>query len=117
DALGGEPHRLEAVVDRVLASRDLELLLQLHQIRASRPRKPKRTETTQRWKIDLEVVGNALPLPAKIEFSRRETDEPYVLEPIRSEVARGYAVPPPTANHYTASAATRQKIRALAKRR
>jgi hypothetical protein len=39
------------------------------------------------------------------------------LEPVLAEIARPYGISAPTANHYTAAAATRQKIEALANRR
>lgn len=117
DALGGEPHSLEAAVDRVLGSRDLQLLLELEHLRVVRASKPKMTDTTQRWKLQIQSGASAVPMPTKIEFSRRESKEPYLLEPVLSEIAKRYAIPAPTANHYTGAAAVRQKIRALAQRR
>ena len=39
-----------------------------------------------------------------------------MLEPARSDIVRPYGIPVPTVNHYTARAATRQKIQALAAR-
>jgi len=81
-----------------------------------RSTKPKQTETTQRWKFEVRALGATLPLHTRVEFSRRGSAEEYVLEPVRPEVVRPYAMLAPTANHYTARAAVRQKIEALAGR-
>ena len=53
----------------------------------------------------------------KFRPARRGTqEEEYALEPVRSDIVRPYGIPVPTANHYTARAAIRQKIQALADR-
>ena len=39
-----------------------------------------------------------------------------MLEPVRPQIVRPYGLSAPTANHYTASAAARQKVRALSGR-
>ena len=63
------------------------------------------------------MASSKVPLHTRVEFSRRGSDEPYVLEPARPEVVRAYGLPAPTIHHYTAPAAARQKISALAGRR
>jgi len=117
DALSGEPHVLRENVDATLTSQVFQTLLRSQGLRVTRISKPKQTETTQRWKLEIASASGRLPLHTKIEFSRRGSDEPYSLDPACSEVVRAYGLPAPTANHYTAPAALRQKIGALAGRR
>jgi predicted nucleotidyltransferase component of viral defense system len=117
DAVSGEPYALRDGVDLVLASAAFQTLLRSQSLLVSRTSKPKQTETTQRWKFEIVGEGSRLPLHTKIEFSRRGSDEPYRLEPARSEIVQVYGLPPPTANHYTAAAAVRQKIGALVGRK
>ncbi len=118
DAIAGEPHSLESAVDKLVAGRDFELLLKQQGLEISSSSKPKMTDTTQRWKFVLAAPGMAMPLRTKVEFSWREDgSEPYLLEPVRSELAKDYGIPAASANHYTAAAAIRQKIKALAFRR
>lgn len=117
DAVSGEPNVLRDKVDQVLASPAFQTLLRSQQLRIARISKPKQTDTTQRWKLEIVPSSGRLALHTKVEFSRRGSEEPYVLEPARSEVVRAYGLPAPTANHYTAPAAIRQKIGALVGRR
>jgi predicted nucleotidyltransferase component of viral defense system len=117
DAVGSAPHLLRERVDKILLGRALEDLLTSQGLEVGRISKPKQTETTQRWKLELKAAGVSVPLHTKVEFSRRGTrDEEYVLEPARSDVVRPYGIPVPTVNHYTARSAIRQKIHALAGR-
>ncbi len=117
DAVGSAPHVLRDKFDKVLVGRPLTDLLTSQGLELTRISKPKQTDTTQRWKLELYAVGVSVPLHTKVEFSRLGThDEEYTLEPVRSEVVRPYGLPSPTANHYTARAAIRQKIHALAAR-
>jgi len=116
DALDLAPYVLEDSVDRLLASRDLELLLRMQELMVDKVVKPKQTATTQRWKFELRSPASAVTLRTKIEFSHRSSGDEYVLEPVRPEILRPYGIPAPTANHYTAASAIRQKINALAQR-
>ncbi len=75
----------------------------------------KQTETVQRFKAHL-ITTAGEDLATKIEFSRRGMDAPIRAEPVRSEVLRPYRMPPLLVSHYTAIAAARQKLRALAGR-
>ncbi len=117
DSVLGTRDALESAVDKALESPALSTLLAAHEIEIARVTKPKQTETTQRWKVQIEGARAQVALPTKIEFSRRRDDDEHVLEPVRSAIVRPYGLPAPTANHYTAAAACRQKIRALAGRR
>jgi predicted nucleotidyltransferase component of viral defense system len=116
DALGSAPHLLRERFDKILLGRPLEELLASHNLEILRLSKPKQTDTTQRWKLELKAAGGSIPLHTKVEFSRRGSAEEYVLEPARSDVVRPYGIPAPTVNHYTARSAIRQKIQALASR-
>jgi hypothetical protein len=85
------PHVLRERFDGVLASRPLADLLTMQGLGISRISKPKQTDTTQRWKIELKAKDVSVPLHTKVEFSRRGTrDEEYALEPVRSDIVRPY---------------------------
>ncbi len=117
DVVKCAPHVLRERFEKVLLSRPLAEVLTTQGLEIARISRPKQTDTTQRWKIELKAAGVSVPLPTKVEFSRRGTrDEEYALEPVRSDVVRPYGLPAPTANHYTARAAIRQKVQALAGR-
>ena len=62
------------------------------------------------------IKGLSLPLPTKIEFSRREMTEDVVFESVDSELIRSYQHYPIITNHYVAQAAFEQKINALINR-
>lgn len=76
----------------------------------------KQTDTTQRWKLSIKLVDAPLPLPTKIEFSRRNMHEDCHFEPIDPELIHRYQLYPILANHYTQEAALCQKIDALVHR-
>ncbi len=117
DAVGCAPHVLRERFDKVLLSRPLAELLITQGLALVHISKPKQTDTTQRWKLELKAAGVPVPLHTKVEFSRRATrDEEYVLEPVRSDIVRPYGLPAPTANPSPARSAIRQKIQALARR-
>ncbi len=117
DAVGSAPHVLREKFDKILLGRPLEDLLTSQGLELVRLSKPKQTDTTQRWKLELKAAGVSVPLHTKVEFSRRRPrDAEYVLEPARSDIVRPYGISAPTVNHYTARSAVRQKIHALASR-
>ncbi len=116
DVVRGTVHGLTDKVDKALAAVAFRDLLASQGLSVVRGSKPKQTETTQRWKFQIRSEDTAVPLHARIEFSRRGSAEEYVLEPVRPEIVRPYALLAPTANHYTARAAIRQKIQALSGR-
>lgn len=115
DVVRGSPHSLREKVDKLLASAAFRDMLGAQGLELARSTKPKQ-KTTQRWKFEVHARGFSLPLHTRIEFSRRGGVEEYVLEPIKPEIVRPYALLAPTANHYTARSAVRQKIEALAAR-
>ena len=116
DVVRGSVHSLRERVDKLLASTAFGEMLAAQGLELARSSKPKQTETTQRWKFELRVRDRSLPLHTRIEFSRRRSAEEYMLEPVRPEIVRPYGLPSPTANHYTARSAVRQKVEALAGR-
>ncbi len=61
--------------------------------------------------------GLAVPLPTKIEFSRRGLDDGVAFGSVDASVARAYQLPPLMVSHYDGATALRQKVGALAGRR
>ena len=101
-------------ISTILKSLAFEQNLYIKGIEINHLSEPKQTPITQRWKIHLRISGLNLPIPTKIEFSRRTMDEKTTLfEPIDTELIHTYQVFPILANHYTAEAAFSQKISAL----
>jgi hypothetical protein len=117
DVLRGEVFELKERVDGLLGAAPFARLLKTLGIEITRTSRPKQTETTQRWKFGLRAAGTEVEFHTKVEFSRRGSDDEFVLEPALLEVVRPYGIPAPSANHYTARSAIRQKILALASRR
>lgn len=116
DAHGIPPWRLEEKVDGVLGSGPMRMLLRAGGISIAEASKPKQTETTQRWKIAIESSGRPEAVRTKVEFSHRNGDRRYLLEPVPNDVVAPYALRSPSVQHYTEDAATEQKVRALAGR-
>jgi hypothetical protein len=76
----------------------------------------KQTETTQRWKIGLQVPCTSSPVPTKVEFSRRGIRDPAVLDRVTPMLLHAYRMPAFMAPHYPGEVALRHKIEALATR-
>jgi hypothetical protein len=53
--------------DKVLASRALAEMLATQGLEIARISRPKQTDTTQRWKIELKAAGVSLPLHTRVE--------------------------------------------------
>jgi predicted nucleotidyltransferase component of viral defense system len=117
DVDGIEALALRDHVREVFASRPLAQILEARSIRIDHVTEHKQTDTTQRWKLGLRVEAAAVPLPTKIEFSRRGLDEGVAFGSVDPNVARAYQLPPLMASHYDGGAAFRQKVGALATRR
>ena len=107
---------LKKNVNRVLASRPLLTELAAVGITLSEIKPAKQTLTVQRWKFHVGYEAN--PAPTRLEFSRRNDDpfENCVTESPSLALLAGQQVVPFVFNHYTAPAAYRQKINALATR-
>lgn len=117
DLVRGSVHSVQERIDKLLGSAALRDLLAAQGLQLTRTSKPKQTETTQRWKFEVRPEGATVPLHTRVEFSRRGSSEEYALEPVRPEIVQPYGMLAPTANHYTARSAVRQKIEALANRK
>lgn len=115
--LGGVPtHIVQERVNAVLAGRPFRDILAVRQIVIEHVTPAKQTGTTQRWKLGLRTPAVAMPLPTKIEFSKRGMQAGVVFGPVASELIREYELAPIWANHYNASAACNQKLNALVSR-
>lgn len=110
-------HVLKDKVSTLLAGPALSLALRNRGLRVSSVSAPKQTETTQRWKVSLSLEGGAVPLPTKIEFSRRAPSDEAVVEAVSPSVLAEHQSMTFLAPHYPLGAAVRQKVRALADRR
>src|SRR5216684_3573460 len=87
DAVGSAPHVLRERFDKILLGPALGDLLTSQGLEVVRMSKPKQTDTTQRWKLELKSAGVSLPLHTKVEFSRRGTHgEESAFEPARSAI-------------------------------
>jgi hypothetical protein len=117
DVVRGSVHSLREKVDRILASPVFREMLGTQGLELSRTSRPKQTETTQRWKVEILASGLEMPLHTRIEFSRRGVRDEFRLEPMRRDVVLPYGLQSPSVNHYSAGSALRQKIEALAARR
>ncbi len=104
---------LEHKIDKILQSSAFQQNLQGRGLEIIQFTKPKQTNTTQRWKVSLRAEGHALPLPTKIEFSRREMHQNFTFEPIDPLMVSHYKLYPVLLNHYSLQAAFEQKIQAL----
>lgn len=105
------PNTLEKKVDRILDSQPLLQSLALQKIELLEFTKPKQTQTTQRWKVQIRSGG--ITLPTKIEFSRRGLDLNIEYGPIDSNLQTTYRTYPILCSHYGIQAALEQKIKAL----
>lgn len=105
---------LQKQVNQILGAKPFQMILRTHGVEIARVSDLKQTQTTQRWKIQLAQTGSSLPIPTKIEFSRRGMQEDHILfEPIDPLVIQPYSLSPIHVNHYSATAAFQQKIDAL----
>jgi len=107
---------LKKNVNKVLGSRPLLTELAASGIALSEIKPAKQTQTAQRWKFH--VIYQDTPIPTRLEFSRREDEEfaDCIAEPPSTSLLAERRVVPFVFNHYTAKAAYRQKINALATR-
>ena len=108
---------LREKVESALVSKPFSEILRARGIAMGRCSAPKQTETTQRWKLTLSAAGCDVPLPTKVEFSRRGMGDDVQFEAVDPAIVAAYRLGPILANHYPAEAAFRQKIGALLSRR
>jgi predicted nucleotidyltransferase component of viral defense system len=108
--------RLNEKIEALLSSPQIVLLLRSSQFALVERSNPKRTDTTQRWKIGLSAPGHAELIRTKIEFSYREGDGAHRTEPIPRRIVEPYGLRSPLVPHYVEDAPAEQKALALAGR-
>lgn len=118
DINGVDGRKLEDQVDKTLVSDALTIVLRSAGVRvlSDQITKPKQTETTRRWKVQIVAEGLRTPVRTKIEFSARNGEDRFALDTVPDEVTRPYAMRPPSVQHYLLGPATEQKVVALALR-
>jgi predicted nucleotidyltransferase component of viral defense system len=107
---------LRSNVEAVLEAASFRQALRAQQIEVTGFSAQKQTQTTQRWKVQLQQLTPQATFPTKIEFSRRALDDGAVLAAVEPELIRRYRLYPVLVQHYGAAAAFAQKISALALR-
>jgi hypothetical protein len=107
---------LKKNVNKVLAAKPLLTELAATGIALSEIKPSKQTPTVQRWKFH--IIYQETPIATRLEFSRRGDEEfaGCAVEPPSASLLAERRVVPFVFNHYTAEAAYRQKINALATR-
>ncbi|MEK6277595.1 MAG: nucleotidyl transferase AbiEii/AbiGii toxin family protein [Actinomycetota bacterium] len=116
DMAGVEPWQLNEKVNDLLGSPAMSIILRSSGLTVNEFTNPKHTETTQRWKVAIEAQRHTEPIRTRIEFSNRNGEQRYELDPVPSRIVEPYALRSPTVQHYTADAASEQKVKALAGR-
>lgn len=104
-------------VNQILNSDSFQRILTTRNIILHGYSEPKQTETTQRWKLDLRLPTSSIKINTRIEFSRRDTIENSLFEPVQKMVLQNYNLMPILSSHYSALAAFQQKILALVNRK
>jgi hypothetical protein len=116
DVAGIEEHALRDRVRNILTSRPFGQVLEARGIGIEHVTEHKQTPTVQRWKFGLSSARHRMPLPTKIECSRRGLDKGVEFGSLDSALVALYGLTPFMVSHYGAAAALRQKVRALAHR-
>jgi predicted nucleotidyltransferase component of viral defense system len=104
---------LQNMVNKILSGTPFQQILKTYGMNIYHLSMPKQTATTQRWKVQLNLSEQTLPINTKIEFSRRGADSAVVTQSISRELITQYKLRPIFMTHYTAQAALEQKIWAL----
>ncbi len=107
---------LKNKVNKIIESIDFKKILQSKSLELIQVSTAKQTETTQRWKILLQSKESTVPLPTKIEFSRRKMDKGTAYEAVDNDLMSNYHLYPILCNHYDPNTAFLQKIEALINR-
>lgn len=116
DVLGGSVSTLKKNGYKILADKSFARVLKTYgiaEIVVNDPEKAKHSETTQRFRVRL-ITESGVPLPSKIEFSRRKASKLQVgVDYVDAEIARTYRKLAFSCCHYSGESAVVQKIRAL----
>ncbi|MBI4676085.1 MAG: nucleotidyl transferase AbiEii/AbiGii toxin family protein [Elusimicrobia bacterium] len=105
--------KLQEAVDSILGGRAFASALLQQGITGLKVRKPKQTETTQRWKVSL-FLGAGEPVPTKVEFSRRHGGIDSAAAVPDAELLWRYRTAPFAARFYDGTAMAVHKLAALA---
>src|SRR4051812_12673748 len=97
-------------VNAILESKSFNTILRSQRLAIVEWSAPKQTDTVQRWKVRIELVGSEQAAPTKIEFSRRRIDPGALLEPVNGQLVAAYGLSPILANHYGKETAFLQKV-------
>lgn len=100
-------------VERILESLPFRMILNSKQIQITQVSAPKQTEITQRWKIQIKIPSSSVPIPTKIEFSRRGKEDAFLFEKVDTALISSYHLTPIYASHYPMEIAFLQKMWAL----
>lgn len=97
-----EGWKLEDQIDKTLASDTLTIVLRSAGVRilCDQITKPNQTDTTRRWKVQIAADGLRSSIRTKIEFSAGNGEDRFALETVPDDVARPYAMRPPSVQHY-----------------
>lgn len=104
---------LENAVDSVINGRAMLATLIPVGVTAIKATKPKQTDTTQRWKVMLQMSGDE-ELRTKVEFSRRRGEIQFSNGVPDANLLRHYKATPFAAQYYDAASMSAQKTEALA---
>lgn len=107
---------LQNKIAKLFSSASFKQILQSKGVEIIQVTPSKQTETTQRWKILLQTDHSTIPIPTKIEFSRRRMDSDAIYSAIDNEIIAQHHLYPILCNHYTRDIAFLQKIQALINR-
>ncbi|HBC89063.1 MAG TPA: hypothetical protein DCZ94_19155 [Lentisphaeria bacterium] len=116
DAIGIETHQLQDRIGEIFKSKGFMQILEARKLSIENLREHKQTETTQRWKMSIHTPFSEIPLPTKIEFSKRGTGEELIFESIDPEIGAKHQMPPLLINHYPPETAMLQKTSAIISR-
>jgi predicted nucleotidyltransferase component of viral defense system len=108
---------LQRKVDQLLASSLLLSPLAAQGLSIIEVTSPKQTETTQRWKLGVNIAATGEIVRTKIEFARSGVIEGACFESISASFAAEHALAPFLASHYPVERAIVQKIHALSDRK
>jgi predicted nucleotidyltransferase component of viral defense system len=104
---------LKNQVSKLLFSDSFAGVLRTKQLQITEITAHKQTDTVQRWKLKVSGPGSSVPVPSKIEFSRRPNPAKPVYQQVDPQLTQSYALYPVLCNHYERPAAVVQKIQTL----